>query len=174
MKTKYVIALSLIALAVVLRVLPHAANFAPMGAVAIFAGAVLPRKIALWVPLVAIITSDAIIGFYSMMPVTWACFVLVALASSTWLKKPTFLKGAVVTVSSSLFFFGVTNFAVWVQSGMYAHTWRGLVECFTMALPFFRNTAASDIVYTTALFSVFGLANIIIARRHPYGTAGEA
>src|SRR4051812_39261693 len=103
MKTKYAVALSLVALAVVLRVLPHAANFAPMGAVAIFAGAVLPRKIALWLPLLAIVASDAIIGFYSMMPLTWACFVLITLASSAWLKKPTLIKGTAVTVSSSIF-----------------------------------------------------------------------
>jgi hypothetical protein len=158
MKTKYAVALSLILLAVSLRVLPHPANFAPMGAVAIFAGAVLPRKTALWISLLAIVISDAIIGFYDMMPVTWVCFGLIALASSTWLKKPTFVKGVVVTVSSSLFFFIVTNFAVWVQSGMYAHTWRGIAECFTMALPFFRNTVASDLFYTAVLFGVFAFA----------------
>lgn len=70
MKDKYtpvVIAALLVAFGVMMRVLPHPANFAPIGAIAIFAGAVLPRKTALWIPLGAMVVSDAIIGFYSLM-----------------------------------------------------------------------------------------------------------
>lgn len=158
MKAKYTIALSLIVLAVSLRLLPHAANFAPMTAVAIFAGAVLPRKIALFVPLVAIMISDAIIGFYDMMPVTWACFALIAFVSSIWLKKPSVARGFALTIASSVFFFVITNFAVWLTSGMYAHSLNGLAACYTMALPFFRATAASDLFYTAMLFGALALA----------------
>jgi len=150
----YAVALLLIALGVSMRLLPHPANFAPIAAMAIFGGAVLPRKQAVWVPLAAMIVSDAIIGFYTMMPVTWACYALIALASSYWLKKPTIMKGAVLTLTASLFFFVVTNFAVWLSGGMYTHTWSGLAQCYAMAVPFFRNTAASDILYTAALFGV--------------------
>jgi len=158
MKAKYAVALSLIMLAVSLRLLPHAANFAPMTAVAIFAGSILPRKTALFVPLVAMMISDAIIGFYDMMPVTWACFALIVLASSIWLKQPSLAKGFALTISSSVFFFVVTNFAVWLTGGMYAHTLSGLAQCYTMALPFFRGTVASDLFYTTMLFGAFALA----------------
>lgn len=152
------VALSLVVFAISLRLLPHPANFAPVAAVAIFGGSVLPRKIAVWVPLVAMILSDAVIGFYSMMPVTWACYVAIAFASSIWLRKPNVLKGAILTISSSLFFFVVTNFAVWLNSGIYTHSWNGLARCYVMALPFFRNTAASDLFYTAALFGLFALA----------------
>lgn len=158
MKTRYAVALCLILLAVTLRLLPHAANFAPMGAVAIFAGSVLPRKTALLVPLLAVMISDIFLGFYDVMPVTWACFVLIALASSFWLKKLSLVKGFAMTLASSVFFFVVTNFAVWLMGDMYARTWSGLAQCYVMALPFFRNTAASDIVYTTVLFGAFALA----------------
>jgi len=41
---------------------------------------------------------------------------------------------------------------------MYAHTWSGLAQCYTMALPFFRNTALSDLFYTATLFAVYVLA----------------
>jgi len=159
------IALSLIAVAVSLRLLPHPANFAPVAAVAIFGGAILPRRMALWVPLGAMIISDMFIGFYSMMPVTWGCYVLIALASSYWLRKPSVAKGAALTLTSSLFFFAVTNFAVWVSSGMYAHTWNGLVRCYVMALPFFRATLASDMAYTLALFVAFAYMRVAIRTR---------
>lgn len=151
-------AVCLIALAVMLRLLPHPANFAPIAAVAIFGGAVLPRRIGLWVPLIAMMASDLVIGFYNIMPITWGCFLLIALASSIWLKKPTLARGSFLTVSSSVFFFVITNFAVWIWGGLYVHTWAGLSQCYTMALPFFRNTFLSDMVYTASLFTVYAFA----------------
>lgn len=159
------IAVALIGMAVGLRLLPHPANFAPVAAIAIFGGAVLPRKLAIWVPLVAMIVSDAFIGFYDIMPITWGCYVLIALASSLWLRKPNLVRGAVLTVSSSVFFFAVTNFAVWLFGGMYSHTWHGLALCYTMALPFFRNTALSDAIYTGALFGLYALATQMVMYR---------
>lgn len=157
-RIQLIIALCLICIGISLRLLPHPANFAPVTAIALFGGSVLPRKLAIWVPLLAMIVSDAIIGFYSIMFVTWGCFALIALASSVWLKKPTLIRGAVVTASSSVFFYVTTNFAVWLTSGMYAHTWAGLVNCYVMAIPFFRNTLLSDAIYTAALFGLYAFA----------------
>ncbi len=159
-----VIAICLVVFAAAARLLPHPANFAPMTAVAIFGGAVLPRKLAWWVPLVAAIISDALIGFYDIMPIVWCCYVLVVLASNVWLRRPTIYKGAAVVLAASSFFFVATNFAVWVASGMYAHSWSGLAECYAMALPFFRNTVFSDAFYSAVLFGLYAVA-ITAARR---------
>ncbi len=159
------IALTLIAFGVGLRLLPHPANFAPIAGIAIFGGAVLPRELALWVPFGAMAASDLVIGIYLMMPITWACYILIALASSHWLRKPSVARGAALTLGSSLFFFVVTNFAVWLTSGMYTHTWAGFIHCYYMALPFFRATLASDLVYTAGLFSIYAVASLQ-ARRH--------
>jgi hypothetical protein len=165
------VALGLIAAAVGLRLLPHPANFAPVAAVAIFGGAVLPVRAAVAVPLAAMMLSDAVIGFYDVMPITWVCYVLIALASSLWLRgsngwsRRGLMRGAAVTLGASVFFFVATNFAVWVASGMYTHTWAGFVQCYYMALPFFRNTLASDLVYTAGLFGVFGWVSLA-ARKH--------
>ena len=159
------IALCLIGLAVVLRLLPHPANFAPVAAVAVFGGAVLPRRLALVVPLGAMVASDLVIGFYHIMPIVWAYYVAIALASSFWLAKPGFVRGAVLTLASSTFFFVVTNFAVWLFDGMYPHTYAGLLACYYMALPFFRNTFLSDLVYTGALFGIYTLARYEVGKR---------
>ena len=134
-------------------------------AIAIFGGAVLPKRVAAWVPLVAMMVSDAIIGFYPMMWVTWSCFLVVALVSNQLLRRPSIAKGALLTVSASLFFFVVTNFAVWVTSGMYAHTYEGLMQCYIAAIPFFRNTLSSDVIYTAALFGVYAFATMSVTRR---------
>lgn len=160
MKTNYsvAIAICLILAGVTMRILPHPANFAPIAAISIFGGAVLPKRVAIWVPLVAMMISDAVIGFYSLMPLIWACYLLIALASSHWLRSGNLFTGVKLTAASSLFFFIVTNFGVWLTSGMYSRTWSGLLDCYTLALPFFRNTFLSDVLYTVALFGIYALA----------------
>jgi hypothetical protein len=161
MKNKYFsvsIAIALILSGVLMRVMPHPANFAPIAALAIFGGSVLPKKVAIWVPLGAMMISDAFIGFYSLMPLIWACYLVIALASSRWLRSPSFTRVGTMTISASVFFYIVTNFGVWATSGMYAHTLSGLVNCYTLALPFFRNTLLSDAIYTSAIFGIYSYA----------------
>lgn len=153
------IALVLILTAILLRLAPHPPNFAPIAAVAIFGGALLSRRLGLIVPLAAIVATDFIIGTHDLILVTWGSYALIALASSLWLRrKLSFMRGAALTLSASVFFFVTTNFAVWLTSGMYERSWAGLSQCFTLALPFFRNTLASDLIYTAALFGVYALA----------------
>ncbi len=151
------IAVCLILLAAGLRLLPHPANFVPVAAVAIFGGTVLPRRFAIWVPVAAMMASDLVIGLHNLILVTWGCYALIALASTYVMRRPKFVRGAALTLGSSLFFFTVTNFAVWVWGQMYAHTWAGLAQCYEMALPFFRNTALSDALYTASLFGIYAL-----------------
>lgn len=175
MEGKYVplaTALSLVALGAGARLLPHPANFAPIGAIVIFGGAVLPKRLAVWVPLVALMASDLVIGFYDIMPIVWACYGVVALAGNRWLRRPTLLRGGLLTVCASLFFFVVTNCAVWAASGMYAHTFAGLAQCYAMALPFFRNSLLSDLLYTGVLFSVYTVATN--GAKHYVGTQEQA
>ena len=163
-----IIAVVLIAAGVGLRLLPHPANFAPIAAIAIFGGAVLPRKMAVWVPLGAMMASDLFLGLHDTILATWGCYALIALASSYWLRKPNLLRGVAMTLGSSVLFFVITNFAVWVVSGMYAHTWAGLTQCYYMALPFFRGTVTSDVIYTAVLFGAYALASLGV--RHFAGT----
>lgn len=160
------VAVALIILATLLRIAPHPANFAPVMAVALFGGAVLPRRLAVITPLLAMIISDVVIGMYDwrIMLTVWACYGIVALASSYWLRSGNVARGAALTLAASTSFFAVTNFAVWAASGMYTHTWQGLSDCYYMALPFFRNTMLSDMLYTILLFAAWRLALLAATR----------
>lgn len=151
------VAVGLTALAAILRILPHPANFAPVTAMAIFGGAILPRRLAIWVPLGTMMISDLVIGWHHLIPLTWGCYALIGLTSSYVMKKPNLVRGLSITMASSVFFFVATNLAVWQWDKMYDHTWSGLGQCFTMALPFFRNTALSDLFYTAVLFGTYYL-----------------
>jgi hypothetical protein len=156
-----VIAITLIVFAAALRLAPHAPNFAPVAAIALFSGAVLPRRLALVVPLMAMLAADAVIGFYQwpVMASVYGSFLAVVLAGflvKRGGRRPSDV--ALASLSGSVFFFLVTNFAVWRWGGLYPATADGLVRCYDMAVPFFRNTLAGDLFYNTAIFGLYAVA----------------
>ena len=48
----------------------------------------------------------------------------------------------------SLIFFLISNFGVWVLGNLYEKNLQGLIECYVLAIPFFKNTFLSTIFYT--------------------------
>lgn len=152
------LAVVLIIGAVLLRLLPHPANFAPITAMALFGGTYLKKKQALWLPLVAMIVSDAFLGLHNLVLFTWGSFLVVGLIG-LWLKKNKGIANTIVaTLTSSFLFFFVTNLAVWKFTPLYPQTVPGLVRCFEMAIPFFRNTITGDLFYVGVLFGAYELA----------------
>lgn len=141
------------------RLLPHPVNCTPIAAIALVGGVYLDKRIALIVPLAALILSDLVIGFHPTILFVYGSFLLIGFMG-LWLKahkKPIPIIGA--ALFSSLVFFVITNMGVWLTGGgwSYPKTWQGLIECYTLALPFFRNTIAGDLMYTGILFGVFEL-----------------
>ena len=155
------VTLSLIILAAAAsRLLPHPANVTPITAIALFAGAKFERKwLAFAVPLLAVLLSDAIIGFYSHMWVTYLAFALVVCIGFT-LKNSSqrFAPIAGATLAGSVTFFLVTNCALLMNPGLYEANWNGVVESYVAGLPFFRNSLIGDAFYSTLLFGGFALA----------------
>jgi len=148
---------TLILAAALSRLLPHPANFTPILAIALAGGVYLDKRIALVIPLAALIISDLFIGFHNTIFFVYGSFLLIGFIG-VWLqshKKPLWIVGT--TLFSSVIFFMITNFGVWITGGgwFYAKTWQGLIECYTLALPFFRNSVAGDLVYTAVLFGLF-------------------
>jgi hypothetical protein len=147
--------LGLVLLAVLGRVLPHAANVTPLYAVALFACAYFPRRWALAVPVAAMVASDLIIGLHSTVAFTWSGMFVFALLGLL-LRDRRFGPGVVVAAGAgSVAFFAWTNFGVWLTSGMYPHTVAGLVTCYTLALPFLRNSLLGDVAFSGALFAAY-------------------
>ncbi len=147
----------LITFAVLSRLAPHPANVAPMAAVALFAGALLPRRWAMTVPLAAMVVSDMFIGMHSLVAFTWGSFALIALLSSYRFKSITFGGVASGSIGASVLFYVVTNFGVWAEGRLYNRTFSGLLQCYYNALPFFRNTLLGDMVYAGLLFGTYAL-----------------
>lgn len=154
--TRYGAAFLLVFVAAFSRLLPHPANFTAIAAIALFGGVYLEKRFAFVVPILAMLMSDYFIGFYSGMYWVYGSFVLIGLIG-VWLKnhkKPLYILGG--TFASSILFFVVTNFGVWMTPGsMYAPTWAGLVECYVLAIPFFRNTLSGDLFFVAVMFAAY-------------------
>lgn len=150
-----------ILLGVFARLIPHSPNFTPVGAIALFGGYSLDKKQAFILPLLMMLLSDLFIGFDSLqMRVFVYGSFLVAVLIGRLLKNNLSYKNLVLaSFASSIVFFIVTNFAVWVFTPLYLKTFDGFVNCFIMALPFFRNTLLGDLFYTGVIFGSYRLAN---------------
>ena len=130
------------------RLVPHLPNFTPITAIALFGGVYFTNKITAYaLPLVIMVLSDFILGFSSITIFVYLAFIVVSFIG-TQQKKVSI--GSVLL--GGLSFFVITNFGVWLLG--YPKTWTGLVECYTLALPFFRNSILGDLFYSGVM--VFG------------------
>lgn len=163
---RLVIIAALIIAAGVLRIAPHPYNLAPIGAMALFAGAMIrTRWIAIMLPLAALFAGDVFIGFHKLMLVVYASFA-VSVAIGRWLatdRSVVKLGGAVLL--GALQFFLVTNLAVWALLGAYPRTTSGLAACYVAGIPYLWNTLAGDALYSTVLFGGYALAERLFALR---------
>jgi hypothetical protein len=154
-----------IGIAVLSRVLPHPLNFTPLTAIALFGGVYFSKRLAFVVPMAALLISDSILGFYGMMPWVYGSFLAAGLIGYFIRGRKSVLTVSAGTLVSSILFFLVTNFGVWASGTMYLHSWAGLLECYTAAIPFFRNSFAGDVVFVAAMFGLYEGSLRLIAFR---------
>ncbi|MDX2196796.1 MAG: DUF6580 family putative transport protein [Cytophagales bacterium] len=149
----------LILLATLSRLLPHPFNFTPIGAVALFGSAVFPsRYMGIFISLASMLITDSIIGFHSSMWAVYLSFFMIGGIGLLLRNRMGAIAIFGASLASSVLFFVVTNFAVWLGSGMYSMDMKGLTECFVMAIPFFGNTFGGDIFYCIVLFGSYALS----------------
>jgi len=189
-----VLIFTLIFLAAALRLAPHPWNFTPVGAIALFSGAMVrDRRLAFLFPVLVMFATDAIIGFNKLSALVYASFVLSVLIgravvgprfsasqrakresqsdSARNVKTRALPRIAAATFLGSLQFFLITNFGVWAFLGSYPRTSAGLAACYLAGVPLFWNTLAGDAVYTTLLFGAFFLAERFAPRLRVYAAA---
>lgn len=153
------VAIALIVAGVALRLLPHIANFAPVGAIALFGGAVLSARIALWLPSAIMVVSDIFLGLHGTMFFTWGGFVLVGMFGMLLRNRRNLERIPLGALGSAAIFYLVSNFGVWVEGRLYPHTLQGLADCYVAALPFLRTSIIADLLFAAALFGAYALAN---------------
>jgi hypothetical protein len=154
----HIAACLLIAFGVLSRVAPHPPNFTAVAAVAMFASFYLGSwKMGAAVPLVTLVLSDLVKGAYEprLMAVVYASSlipVVFGIMLRNHFKARWVVGGA---LASSVTFYLTTNFAVWQFSDWYSRDWSGLATCYAAALPFFRYTLMSDLMFSSCLFGLY-------------------
>lgn len=164
MNKKFITIVSLIAVAALSRFLPFTANFSPMGSIALFAGAFIAnRYLAVTLPLVALFISDLFIGTYGagMIPV-YACTAMYSLIGIFVTNKNNPLSILGSSLLGSIVFYLVTNFVFvyTTDNVLYPHNLSGVVQSYIAALPFYKSTLQSDLLFTSLLFGTYYLLKI--------------
>jgi hypothetical protein len=153
------LAAGLVVIAAALRIAPHPWNFTPVGAMAIFSGAVIrDRRLAFLIPLLALFAGDIFIGLYKLMPIIYASFLVNVAIGLLLRSRRTVGPLGLATLVCAIQFFLVTNLAFWAFSTTYPHTRAGLLTCYIAGIPFFWNTLTGDAVCAILLFGGFALA----------------
>ncbi|TAL87465.1 MAG: hypothetical protein EPN74_01510 [Rhodanobacter sp.] len=144
-------------------------NFTPVEAMALFGGACFAdRRLAILIPLAAMAVADTLIAlalpaaqlrdWIVMAPVIYACIALTAFAGFALRGRVRILNVALAAVGSATGFFLVTNFFVWVGSGMYPANISGLIACYVAGLPFYQyGSLPGTLLWSAVLFGTFAL-----------------
>jgi hypothetical protein len=142
--------------AALFRLMPHPPNVTPIAAMALFAGAYLPsRRLALIVPLAAMLLSDLLLGFHNTMPFVYAGMAMTVAVGLLLRGRPRVMPAIAASVAASIIFFLLTNFGAWATTGLYPQTVEGLSMAYTAGIPFFRNSLLGDLFFTALLFGGF-------------------
>lgn len=142
---RQLIIIGMMLMAILIRLFPHPPNVTPVTAIALFGGTFLnDKRLALLIPLIAMVISDIFLGFYSITLFVYIAFVGVGCIGLLFKKINI---GSIL--AGSVTFFIISNFGVWIIG--YPKTWQGLIECYTLAIPFFRNAIIGDVLFSGIL-----------------------
>ncbi len=157
----FLILTGMIFIAAFVRLIPHPPNFAPVAAMALFGGAYFSKKWAAFlVPLVAMLVADLILGFHSAMWAVYLSFVTIVGIGMLMIKQKKVSNIFLASVSASVLFFVITNFAVWAAGLYYPKDLSGLAASYTAAIPFFHYTLLGDLFFVTLMFGSYELVKM--------------
>lgn len=147
------------------------ANFAMVGALALFAGARLRLPWACLVTLAVMAVSNALLYWWRdfdevyrpryfspgamLIDGSFLLYVLLGWAARHT-ESPWRVGG--LAVAGSTQFYLITNFGAWLGQALpYSYTPEGLLSCYVAALPFYGRTLMSDLVFTGVLFGAHAI-----------------
>ena len=144
------------------RVIPHIYNFTPMIALAIFSSLHFKnRNLAYILPILSLWISDFILNNYfynNSKEIIWlyegyywqylSYVVIILLSSNFYNTIINFRNVLILGVSSSFIFFIITNFGFWLTSSLYTNDLSGLINCYVLAIPFYKGTILGTLFFT--------------------------
>ena len=150
---KEIFPITLILILALSRLIPHPPNFTPIIAVAILSGYFFKNLyFSFLVLIVSMIIADFFIGFYDNMFVVYLSLMLISFTFYRIGSKLNYKNLFLFSLFGSLIFFVITNFGVWALGNLYEKNLKGLIYCYIAAIPFFKNTLFSTIIFSYGAF----------------------
>ena len=158
LKPRHEVLIGMILAAAFSRLIPHPPDLTSIGALALFGGArFTDRRAAFLVPFAALLLSDLCLGLYPHMGWVYGSFAL-TVCLGRWLQpRRGAWRIAGATLLSSILFFVIADFGVWLDGSLYTKDLAGLAACYVAALPFFGNMLLGDGLYALLLFGGFAM-----------------
>ena len=150
--------MAIIVAVAIIRWLPHPDNFAPIGALALFAGAYLDRRIFWLVPLAAMLIGDLANGLYHL---TVLAFVYLGFLASTWLGRQIMyqrvnpIRVSIGVCAGAISFWMISNLGAYLA--FRPLTIDALIACYIDAVPYLLRSLTGDAVYAAVLFGGYTL-----------------
>jgi len=150
-------------------------GFAPQIAMALFAGSVSKdKRFAFLFPILSLFISDLIYqllyiqglttikGFYSGQ---WQNYLLIASITiiGFFINKKKIGQIFIGSLAGAVYFFLISNFMVWIGGGWdinnqpYSRSFSGLMLCYSEALPFFKWSVLSTLIFNGIFFGSYYL-----------------
>lgn len=162
---------SLIALGIFSRFIPHPPNATAIGALAIFGGFAFKRFwMAAAILFTALFISDLAINnivygaynngfilFTSGATFIYGGFLLSIVLGKNIKNRYTLSRIGSATILSVLAFFLLTNAGVWAASPMYPASFSGLISAYVAGIPFALNQLIATALYSAVLFGAHAL-----------------
>jgi len=132
------------------RIIPHPWNMTPTITLALFASRLYSPRQAIAITLLCFIFTDACLALLQHHNVwgSWSVFTYSALFAIAYTASAVRTKALPQTcallLSCSMGYWLWTNFGCWLTMPEYSKNIAGLIQCYTMGLPFLKNQIAGD------------------------------
>ena len=163
---KEIFPIGLILILALSRLMPHPDNFTPIIALAIMSSYFFRNvNFSYVVMLFSMLLADFFIGFYSHMLFVYLSLFLIVLIFFKISKKMNYKNLFIFSFFGSVIFFLISNFGVWLVGNLYERNINGLIECYFMAIPFFKNTIISTLIFSYSSLIIYKTSNKYFAIR---------
>jgi hypothetical protein len=148
------------------RLMPHPDNFTPIIALAIMSSYFFRNiNFSYAIMLFSMLLADFFIGFYSHMLFVYLSLFLIVLIFFKISKKINYKNLFIFSFFGSVIFFLISNFGVWLVGNLYERNINGLIECYFMAIPFFKNTITSTLIFSYSSLIIYKSSNKFFVTR---------
>ena len=163
---KEIFPIGLIFILALSRLMPHPDNFTPIIALAIMSSYFFKNiNFSYAIMLFSMLLADFFIGFYSHMLFVYSSLFLIVLIFFKISKKINYKNLFIFSFFGSVIFFLISNFGVWLVGNLYERNINGLIECYFMAIPFFKNTITSTLIFSYSSLIIYKSSNKFFVTR---------